>query len=559
MSEEPLIAGGGGSGRRYTKKLNKRTGRPYTPTELVAVRGQRASYAFNKLYPWSDWGAMRVKRGSPSSLEMFGPSLKAASAQQRSNRKSLGFTGRGLYTGRGFYKGFGADLGEKIGGVFGLGGLGRALGQAGANYTGFGAYTVGNDTMTSENPIPSFGGGDSQGNSTVTYREYVCDIYGPSNTSFGNQTFELNPGLEATFPFLSQIAQNYEEYEFKQLLFHFRSSIAPIGASGTGQVGEVIMSTNYNAAAPAFTDKQTMLSSALSMSGRVTENQNHGVECDPSKLSMAVGKYVRSGPIGTDEDPKTYDHGKLNVAVAGIPSTYVNQPVGQLWVAYTVELRKPKKFVALGLGISRDSFTNRAVGTSLLSGAMPLLYTDDPSSTSTGLLSAQQNRIGCEVVSAGIGLKATKIVFPASFSGVVKVRLAATGDATSAATGWQWTTAGNVTPVYDIYVGAAGVAPAPNTTWNRGNWSALTSYYRGVSVASNVRTAIWEVHVRVSLATAGLDNTLTFTAVDNPTWAVTSTVLDIEEYNAGFNTRADGADDRVIYLDNSGVNVTAAL
>lgn len=533
----------------------------YSRKRGPASRGEaRRAVKFMRLQPAKYYGAARIPRGTPWSLENFGESYDKATEVQKLNRKLTGWRGAGLYTGRGFYKGFGGDVGEWIGNKIGLGGLGRTLGEAGAKYTGFGSY-VGNDTIQGTSPIPSFGDGDSQGNSVVTYREYVCDIYGPSTTSFGNQVFDLNPGLEATFPFLSQIAQNYEEYEFKQLMFHFRSSIAPIGASGTGQVGEVIMCTNYNAAAPAYTDKQTMLSSALSMSGRVTENQNHGVECDPAKLSMAVGKYVRSGPIGTDEDPKTYDHGKLNVAVAGIPSTYVNQPVGQLWVAYTVALRKPKKFVALGLGISRDSFANRQIANvGGLSGGNPILWTQDPTIPTTGLLSGQQNRIGVSIVPVGIGTNTTRFIFPAAFSGVVKIRIAlACNDPSQPAPGYVWGVAGNVTPVFDMYLGNVGNGSANNQAWRRGKWGALCSYFRDVAVGSNTRVAVWEAHVRISLATAGIDNSVTIACNDNATVVIDTALVDIEEYNCGFNTRQDGSDDRVVYLDDSGQNVTANM
>lgn len=61
-------------------------------------KGQIASYKFNKMYPWSTWGAARLKRGEPGTLAMFGPTYKTANETQRYNRKLLGYRGRGKYT-----------------------------------------------------------------------------------------------------------------------------------------------------------------------------------------------------------------------------------------------------------------------------------------------------------------------------------------------------------------------------------------------------------------------------------------------------------------------------
>lgn len=514
----------------------------------------------NYNWPYSKYGRAHYLRGAAETTASFGANYATANETQRARRTALGYQGRGLYTGGGFYKGFGGDLGQWIGNKVGLGGLGRALGEAGANYTGFGEYEPGNDTMSGQDPIPSFGSGDQQGDTCITYREYVCDIYGPENTSFGNQVFPLNPGLEGTFPFLSQIAENYEEYEIKQLLFHFRSSIAPIGASNTGQVGEVIMSTNYNASSEPYTDKQTMLSAALSMSGRVTQNQNHGVECDPAKLSGTPGKYVRSGPIPQDEDLKSYDHGLLNVAVAGIPSEYTNQPVGQLWVAYTVVLRKPKKFSSLGWGISRDVFCNLSRNGLSLTNASPLLLTDNPSNPNNGLLEAQQNRIGCRVSSAGSGSGDTIITIPAAFSGTLKVRLI-----TSTAQNtyiYGATCGGNVIPIHDIFIANPNSGSFGFGNLNQGNWTWMVQGAYGDGAISGDGhipggMSFLEVHIRVSLATGGVDNTLVITSGEGGTelGTVLQSVLEIEEYNTSFDYKQDGTNDRIQLVDNTGTIV----
>jgi hypothetical protein len=58
-------------------------------------RARWASSKFNNLYPYSQWGAARILRGTPHSLEEFGPSYKEATPYQKNRRKIAGFTGRG--------------------------------------------------------------------------------------------------------------------------------------------------------------------------------------------------------------------------------------------------------------------------------------------------------------------------------------------------------------------------------------------------------------------------------------------------------------------------------
>ena len=71
----------------------------------TAQRGMWAQMNFSKAQPWADWGAMRIRRGTPDNIALFGEIYKSASEQQRAARKAHGYTGRGMYTGRGRYYG----------------------------------------------------------------------------------------------------------------------------------------------------------------------------------------------------------------------------------------------------------------------------------------------------------------------------------------------------------------------------------------------------------------------------------------------------------------------
>lgn len=284
----------------------------------------------------------------------------------------------------------------------------------------------------------------------INRREFVCDIIAPSTGASGsppafvNQGLEINPGLERTFPWLSQIAANYEEYMIHQLVFTYRSTVTDVGSSTTGQCGTVIMATNYNSSSPIFEDKEEMMQYSGAMSCKATEHMVHGVECDPAKLTSAGG-YIRTVPALASQDKKTYDHGTFQIGIANSPTEYANRQIGELWVSYTVELRKPKFYTSRGLSISSDVFVSRGT-----------IANATPFGTLTDMLRGQQNTLNCAITTeAGY----IHITFDDRMTGSYEIRLVVEDtSATGSAAHYIGTVTGNVRSVADLYAGGSPVA-----------------------------------------------------------------------------------------------------
>jgi hypothetical protein len=337
-------------------------------------------------------------------------------------RKLLRWRGPGMYLGgRGSYlrkaekwRQFALDSGK----------MGRGLIGMGA-YETEGSNEIINGGEASTANAPAFlSSQDDLGGIVINHCEYLTDIYGNGTTDpFDIYEWSINPGLERTFPWLSQVAQNFEEWEGLQLLFHFRSTISNDVSSSNGQVGSIIMATNYNASAPTFTDKGQMMQYAGANSGKVTMNLSHGVECDPRQSAIAgSGLYCRASPQKPGEDLKTYDIGVFSLAVSGTPTSFANQPIGELWVEYTFKMRKPKLFTGVGSGISTDIFYGGGT------------YSFD-NWLGTAPLVAQQNNIQTVLAKTGTG-KYT-ITFPANCCSFYEIQvclygMAATADCTLA-------------------------------------------------------------------------------------------------------------------------------
>jgi len=307
-----------------------------------------------KDYPSSQFGYQFIPR-SEQTYQTFGPTYGLGSPAQRAARESAHYYGKGRY---GFLK-----KAWKFSKPYLRKAAKAGLQEIGSRYLGSGIYTGqgsyddnSNELVGSSNSdlIPRFSQStDETGEITITHREYVGEVYSnEAGKSFENRSFPLNPGLEKTFPWLSQIAANFEEYDFQQLMFSYRSTVAEVSSSN-GQVGTAILATNYNPSNRSFRDKGMMLEYSGASSAKTTDNIAHGVECDNEKLSGSHEKYVRTSALDPNQDIKEYDHGLFQLATANTPSAFQDNSIGELWVSYTVSLRKPKLFTGRGNAISR--------------------------------------------------------------------------------------------------------------------------------------------------------------------------------------------------------------
>lgn len=475
------------------------------------------------MYPAARFGRMYVQQGR--ALAEAGPSYGQATPDQRAWRAANNYYGVGAYSAGKNFRKFSQSVGlAKAGKRLVRGATSAALG-----FIGQGAY--GNSLMAGGASTPEvprvISDADETGAITISRREYISDVFAPGVTgaatipAFANTQFPLNPGLEASFPWLSQIAQNYEEYQFEQLIFHFRSTITDIGSSTTGQCGTIIMATNYNAAAPEFGDKNAMQAYDGAMSCKTTEAMTHGVECDTRKRAGADSLYVRSAPVPLGQDLKTYDHGSFQFALANLPVAYAGQAIGELWVSYTVKLAKPKFAVSRGSAIERDIFVSGGGESATSTFGTPAL-----------ILQGQQNGLGCTLLTT-VANELT-LTFPPEYAGTVEVILLIEGGASTNASAFDIPDVfGNVALINDIY-SASGSTPADGD----GPFAYTWSRQAGGTTGATTNSWIHIVHVRVSPSTAGASNRLRLNT--RMTSGGTQASLDVHEYNAAFSTRALG-------------------
>lgn len=232
-----------------------------------------------------------------------------------------------------------AQGGSKMGGK-----AGRWMGQRIADLVGFGDYAVLDNSLSTMGkaiipgtPVPAFGTNNAV--TRIKHREYISDVVVPASPAlFNNTNYQVNPGNSLLFPWLAAIANSYQQYKFKGLIFEFVSTTSEVAAGGP--MGSVILAANYDVTDAAYTTKQQMENSQFAVSAKPSCSQIHTVECDMSQTAANL-LYVDSNTSHTEQDPRWCDLANFQIATTGLPGT-AGQVLGELWASYDVEFYKPE-------------------------------------------------------------------------------------------------------------------------------------------------------------------------------------------------------------------------
>jgi hypothetical protein len=309
-------------------------------------------------------------------------------AEQKMWRRATGYRGEGDY--KDILKWGSRGIGALAGGAMGLmsgGVVGAATGaqsgfDSGAKFSkwaGWGDYgpAVHNQIAGGEGSAITVNASDDMtGDVYLSHKEYVgnviCSATAAGASLFQQTNYALNPGLSATFPFLSQIASNFELYDFQGLMFEYRPTSGE-NAGTSNALGKVIMATQYDPDASNFINSVQMQNYDYSASCKPAVAMVHGVETANHQQSMNL-LYVRTGTVAKDK--MFTDLGYLTVATEGIPfSAAGTQILGELWVTYRIKLSRANLYNSLlGLSINFDSFLYTSSATQML--ATPIAHAD---------------------------------------------------------------------------------------------------------------------------------------------------------------------------------------
>jgi hypothetical protein len=400
-------------------------------------------------------------RGSAANVKRFGSTWRKGTKTQQLARKRVGYYGRGKYGVFGkvynfvkqpsFQHGFkqgvaaGADLlgagaaASKFVAPELFAPLTAAAGvaQVASGYMGRGMYygtKHGNQLISgglSNTPVLRSSGYD--GSLMVSHRELVQEIYGAgtvgatSPSGFEVTTLTVNPGLERVFPWLSQLAANFEEYEIHQCVFEYEGR-KMVGTTDELTIhGTVTAAHRFNFKVQEFQDKHEMQSYPHANYVQAHESLAHGVEADPGKIVGDGHKFIRLGGLLATDDQRDYDHCTFSLAQSNIPAELAAKEIGCLYVAYTVKLMKPKLHANRGLAIKAFRATTQSsvtCTTGIDQNILGTSYDERADGTTSVLAPFAKNTLDMVVKRQTIStmtIPDNTFVFPPNASGVYQV------------------------------------------------------------------------------------------------------------------------------------------
>lgn len=232
-------------------------------------------------------------------------------------------------------------VGRALGSLVGQPDLGEAATTSLAKFFGHGDYSVKTNSLIpnqsgripASSVVPSFSSGKR--GTRIIEREFIQDIYAGSlsggSTLFTNTSFDINPTSLATFPWLSSIANLYDQWEPHGIVFEFVSTSSEFNGSSQA-LGTVVMATDYDVLDTSYTSKQEMENSDYSCSTRPSNNLMHGIECSPSERPTKLLYTSTAGPANFSQ------LGHFQVATTGCSVAGVR--LGELWVSYDITFYK---------------------------------------------------------------------------------------------------------------------------------------------------------------------------------------------------------------------------
>jgi hypothetical protein len=220
----------------------------------------------------------------------------------------------------------GRSVGSAVGGW-----VGDMAVKAIKSITGFGDYKVSRNSLVNSNQIPQFS--INSRSVLVRHREYVGNVVSPG-PAFTTTTFLINP-TTSLFPWLSELANSFEQFRLHGMVVEFKSTSADAISATNTALGSVILATQYNVNSPPFSTQQQMEAYDFVTSCKPSESMIHPIECAVSPGGVAEF-YVDTGYGG---DSRLSFLGATILATVGQQAA---STLGELWVSYDIELLKPK-------------------------------------------------------------------------------------------------------------------------------------------------------------------------------------------------------------------------
>lgn len=182
----------------------------------------------------------------------------------------------------------------------------------------------------------------------VRHREFITDIF--SSQPFNGLAAYINPGNQSLFPWLASVANQFEEWIPRGIIFEYKTTSTDLAGAGTSPgLGTVIMATDYNVYNGLFANKQQMENYEKAVSCKPSLSMLHQIETAQNETPVHIMYVTASETLAqvtsAAQDARLYFLGLFELATVGMQAN--GQNIGELWVSYEIEFRKPRMQVGV--------------------------------------------------------------------------------------------------------------------------------------------------------------------------------------------------------------------
>lgn len=162
----------------------------------------------------------------------------------------------------------------------------------------------------------------------IRHSELIQSVNG--SVAFTATKIAVNPGLDASFPWLAPQAKQWEQYHVHRLEYRF------VTRTSTATVGSVLLAPDYDALDTTPTTEAQVSTYQDAVEDAAWRDQCCRLSVD-AMHPLGPRKYVRSAAVGADL--KTYDVANLFLCTVEEVGT---DAIGKLWVDYDIEFFVPQ-------------------------------------------------------------------------------------------------------------------------------------------------------------------------------------------------------------------------
>lgn len=177
----------------------------------------------------------------------------------------------------------------------------------------------------------------------IRHREYIQDVLSVSGSVPSVTSFLLTPTNPVTFPWLADIADNWEQWRLHGAVYEY----VPLSGqlASTVALGYVTLCTEYDVNKPLVVSRAQAENMEYTTTTVPYNGMLHPIECKRAETTLQVLYIATNNVLPANGEPNFYQFANTMMLVGGQSAN--GTVLGSIFLNYEVELIKPRLQVSL--------------------------------------------------------------------------------------------------------------------------------------------------------------------------------------------------------------------